>query len=89
MSKFKIGDQVEVVNYGSLAWRRQKMVGDEVIPLPETEWYDPSPDLVGERGIVTKVTNTQGVDKYSLTGTTKSAWYYNDQLKLIVRPKYK
>jgi hypothetical protein len=79
MTKYKVGDQVRVVNYGSWIWewRAQRM-----------EWVDISPELVGQTGVVVDAHKTQEIDQYKLKGPNKVAWYHNDQLELIYRPEY-
>ena len=45
---------------------------------------DNSAFLVGKEGIISEVTNTQGLWKYSIKGIPeKAAWYNEDQLQLI------
>lgn len=80
----KIGDQVEIVKYGSLIWSglelTLKKIGDGV--------YDMQPELVGQRGIITGAHLTQGKPTYALAGPSKVAWYDDEQLKLIYSPQY-
>ena len=87
MAKYKVGDQVEIINYGHKMWRNEKMVDGEIIQLKETEWFDMFPEKVGLVGIIIEAHETQNRDMYSLYGI--GAWYYNDNLKLIHRPEYK
>lgn len=80
-TKYKIGDQVRVVNYGHRFW---KYVGDnKTVPV------DIRPEYIGETGIITSAEKSQDIDKYSISGTSKSSPFYNDQLELIYRPEYK
>lgn len=74
MSKFQVGDQVKVVNYGSLVW-----------PYNEPP-YDIHPELVGEVGIIATVDG----NSYAIDGIPgKHAWYDDGQLELVVRPEYR
>ena len=68
---FIVGEQVEIINYGSMIWDG---TGDV------SKWIDISPELLGEIGIVYEVVITQGRCKYALKGPSKSAWYFEDQL---------
>jgi hypothetical protein len=82
MTKFRVGDQVEIVNYGAPYWDWTK--GKEPVVI------DLMPYLIGEVGIIAKAQTTQGQDKYSIEGIKgMTAWYDNGQLKLIIRPNYK
>lgn len=46
-------------------------------------WIDMSPGLVGQEGVICKVTNTQGRLKYAVDGISgKYAWYDDKQLEL-------
>jgi hypothetical protein len=91
MTKFKVGDQVKIVNYGHLYWT-QEVEDTPYYHRPEGGgcWYDMSPGLVGKVGIIVEAHKTQGIDNYSIKGEpSKKAWYHNDQLELIHRPEYK
>jgi hypothetical protein len=92
MSKFKVGDKVKVVNYGSIYWTRK---GEPVpssfvllkgsLEISPYLWYDMQPELVGKQGIITAVGSSG--DEYSLSGIEgKIAWYENQQLELQVNP---
>ena len=90
--KYKTGDKVKVINYGSLFWESkdtlQLPTGFPSFPVyKEDENFrcvDIAPELVGKRGIIEKVTMTQGVPQYSLTGIKgKCSWYNEDQLKRL------
>jgi|WetSurSiteA1Bulk_404760.scaffolds.fasta_scaffold16732_4 hypothetical protein len=86
-AKFKVGDEVRIIKYGSLIWSYEKEMykkyktGDEDPGKPI--WYDINPELVGQKGIVTKVNKTQGEYFYILKGPVKCAWYNEDQLKAV------
>ena len=84
--KFKLGDKVKIVNYGAIVWT-SKRLSKSVIPdsykfLEENDTvfvYDTNPDLVGQEGIVEKVSGNQ----YALQGPYIHAWYNEEQLELI------
>lgn len=89
MTKFRIGDQVKIINYGNRGWRYEKIDDNgKLIQLDEPEVFDLNPQLIGQTGIVVKAKKTQNIDDYALFGPEKSAWYHNSQLELIYRPKY-
>jgi hypothetical protein len=84
-SKFKVGDKVTIIKYGSRYWSYEridtafKILYDNV---PEGyKVYDINPELVGQTGIVDKVIDQQGSWKYALTGPHKYAWYDEQQLE--------
>jgi len=82
MTEFKVGDQVEIVNYGGLIYEK----GDD----GALHARDLLPYIIGQRGIIVKAKTTQNIDNYSIDGIpSKTAWYQNDQLELVHRPKYK
>lgn len=75
---FNIGDKVEVVNYGSMAY---------VIACSGVDgyWYDYMPWLIGKTGVVYSVKECQGCWIYGVDGIPeKCAWYDEEQLKLII-----
>jgi len=72
-SKFKPGDKVKIINYGSVIWMNED--GKFV-------FYDMTPELVRQTAIVNKVDLNQGKYKYSLIGPNKTAWYNENQLEL-------
>lgn len=89
-AKFKTGDKVRVIKYGSCWWCSKK--GEQNISnkwpiIFEDEdfiFYDPMSELVGKEGIVEKATETQGKIQYVLQGIEgKSAWYSEKQLELV------
>lgn len=83
---FKIGDQVQVIRYGHLYWSYEEAPGKQIGVDPESKVkiYDMSPELVGQKGIVTEVIKTQGKYQYSLSGLSKSSWYNEKQLKAVL-----
>lgn len=85
---YKIGDQVEIVNYGHLLISTEPIKEYKLYKKLKYYYYDTSPELVGKKGIIIESHKTQGEDTYSLKGISKVAWYSNNQLKLIHRPKY-
>lgn len=81
LTKFKVGDEVEVVR------------GKWWIHEGKIKWVDE--DRIGSTGIVTNAHQTQGIDHYSLDPLIAKgfqpfayAWYHNDDLKLKYRPEY-
>ena len=86
-NKFEIGDKVKVVNYGHRMWSykgTETKVNWPIISEDENIiWNDMQSEIVGKYGVVDKVTETQGITKYSLDGIPqKSAWYNEEQLEL-------
>ena len=94
MTKFKLGDKVKVIKYGSLLWYNKlewklmlenKLTTSDkpnnILGEDDNFWFcDMQPNLVGQIGIVSKVDNNQ----YALEGiSTKSAWYFGQQLELL------
>ncbi len=87
--KYGIGDKVRIVNYGSLFWEN-KNTSDPKLSFPivhEDEnmiWKDMLPELVGQQGIVSKVTETQGIYNYTIEGIKgKYAWYQEGQMEMV------
>lgn len=85
--KFKVGDKVRIVNYGSTMWIGKKEKQPTHWPVIEEQEniiiYDTDSELIGQTGIVTKTQITQGQDRYELHGPNKVAWYFNNQLELV------
>jgi hypothetical protein len=84
--KFKVGDTVEIIGYGSLAWIPKSEVTSIGVfkVIQETETYfvvDASPNEVGEKGIVREITTSQGKIEYALSKKGKQAWFNQEQLK--------
>lgn len=88
MSKFKTGDHVKIVKYGALFWEN-KMVEQPknnfpiISETPNICLKDMMPELVGQKAIVEKSTETQGKISYALRGVSKYAWYDEEQLELL------
>ena len=63
------------------------MVGD-LVQTPPDKYHDDRP----HRAIIIKAHKTQGIDQYEVFFPDgyggKSAWYWNDELKLLHRPEY-
>lgn len=94
MTKFKLGDRVKIVNYGSLAIVPQlpeyqtlldnsKIIGryDKKSVLVDT-----NPQWLGETGTIEKCTITQGIEQYSIIPDKEgvaTAWFTTKQLELI------
>lgn len=75
--EYKIGDRVEIINYGSMYWAWE---GKEKIQK------DLNPELVGMKAVVTACSESQpGFEKYALDvdGHHKVAWFGLKQLKRI------
>jgi len=87
-NKFVIGDKVKVVGYGHLFWLAKDSEMKTNFPIIHKEgdiiWHDMNSGVVGKKGVVDKVTETQGQIKYSIKGIPeKSAWYNEEQLKMV------
>lgn len=65
---------MRIVNYGHRVLLRKGL---------EVDWFDLSPELIGKEGVVSEVSEMQGVSVYALTGLSKTAWYLENQLELI------
>ena len=73
--KFKIGDMVMVINYGSIFW---KFDGGKTFEM------DSCPNLIGKVGIIVEATKTQNINQYSIEGIPeKYAWYNEEQLEMV------
>ena len=87
-SKFKVGDEVTIIKYGSRYWSYDPIdVSFKVLFHNKEEGYkvyDMSPDLVGKKGIIDQVIDQQGKWKYALNGTNKYAWYDEKQLEKVL-----
>lgn len=84
--EFEIGDSVKVVKYGSLMWTSRN--SNYKLPCPIVSitnhliFYDRSPDLVGQNGIIREISHTGQSVKYALEGVRgKTAWYDKEQLE--------
>ena len=80
-TKFLLGDQVKVVNYGH--WR---------IDYDENKGWskvDTSKGIIGKVGIISEVSLIQDIAYYAIEGISgKHAWYQDNQLELVYRPSY-
>lgn len=92
--KFKAGDQVRVVGYGSTYWEGKKV--HPVSKFKRKPYYedddfryiDMQPELVGKTGVVDKVSLVQGKYTYAVDGIPeKHAWYDEGQLKAVKQKK--
>ena len=86
-SKFKVGDEVTIIKYGSRYWSYDPIdVSFKVIFHNKEEGYkvyDINPELVGQKGIVDGISFTHEKPKYSLQGPNKTAWYDEQQLEKV------
>lgn len=97
-SVIRLGDFVEIVNYGSMYWMNKIQVDPAVIDAMKQKFpviaeddaflhLDIAPKLVGKRGIITRCSVTNGEESYALEilaeGNFKKAWYYKGQLKKV------
>lgn len=82
--KFKIGDNVRIVNYGHPIWSWGEMKCFKLIEKSKNGmfWYDICPELVGKKAVVDGLSETQGKHSYFLAGVNKHAWYSDNQLEL-------
>ena len=94
MSKFKIGDQVKIVNYGGLGcisrriYEEHKSAYSPIVLKDDgvnTIVIDTCRDVIGATGVISKVED----GNYAIEGPSKHAWYDDGQLELVYRPKYK
>jgi hypothetical protein len=88
-AKFKVGDEVVIVKYGHHFWSYEPVPGCNFPVLYDNKEegykvYDMSPELVGQKGIIDQVTNTQGMWKYAINGPNKHAWYDEKQLEKVL-----
>ena len=79
MSKFKVGDEVEVIR------------GTWWISGGEIKWFNE--DTIGSTGIIVETDTIQEIDEYAIEpiikkGNLRHAWFNNNDLKLIHRPEY-
>ena len=88
--KFKVGDKVQIVKYGSLyyASTSEKVCLAQGLPViferDGFKAFDMRPELVGKVGTVDGHIETQGMHKYSVAGIPgKHAWYSEGQLEKV------
>lgn len=84
--KYKIGDNVTIINYGHLVWQNKKMYQSDssfrtIRENEDIRWIDMSPELVGKSGVINDVNNSQGNYKYSVKDV--GAWFNEEQLQFI------
>jgi len=82
--KYKEGDRVRIIKYGHLMHGPKAMFPGMKVIVEEggNAIFDMSPALVGQIGVVVKVSIPQpGLIQYSLAGPNKTAWYNEDQLE--------
>jgi 23S rRNA-/tRNA-specific pseudouridylate synthase len=94
-SKFKTGDKVRIVGYGSIMWVTKsyrepplKTSGPfdlDTILYQDNDFMvvDTRRNLVGQEGVVEKSQITQGKISYAIQGPSIYAWYDEKQLELI------
>lgn len=91
--ELNIGDTIEIVNYGHPMWVTKGGHEYEIFKdhprLSESEKtiiIDMHPEYIGQKGIIKeKSKNQNGGYEYSINGTSKSAWWNEDQLKLVTQ----
>lgn len=100
-AKFKVGDQVKVVNYGHECWLLNDPFNNEMVSENPTRYifmsksgngayYDDRPEIIGKIGIVSEVRECQEYWHYAIEGIPeKHSWYDEEQLELVYRPEYK
>lgn len=82
----EVGNKVKIINYGHLIYITAEEYKIDSFPLIKTypsgiEVRDMSPELVGQEGVVSEVSNDG--DQYMLSGPKKAGWYNEEQLELI------
>jgi len=79
--EYKIGDHVEVINYGSLYYS-PTTTSFKFLGMYEGLYvYDPIPHVLGKQGIIDTVSNNG--NSYGIAGINEHSWYNKQQLKLI------
>ena len=88
-AKFKKGDVVEIVGYGSIIWVNKSSQMAEFFDTlkaydenEKTYYFDIDPEIVGKTGVVDSVSLNENYSspQYSLSGVSKVAWYNEEQL---------
>lgn len=74
-SRFKKGDEVEIVNYGELIW-----YGSTCIRCGNGELIESKKNLIGSIGVVTEVVRGNGRYQYKLKGVTGRVLFDEEQL---------
>jgi hypothetical protein len=80
----KVGDTVEVINYGHSVYLNKELVIFHPILSERGDFFevDINPEVVGKHGVITKISSS---NKYSLDGIPqKSSWYNRNQLKQLL-----
>ena len=94
-SRYGVGDQVRIINYGHLICAHRKVLEfeaqqvkkkvEDIYSIYREEggivWYDMCPELVGKVGTIIRAKGSYGID--GLPG--KTYWYHNNQLQLVKR----
>jgi uncharacterized protein YcfL len=92
MNKYKIGDKVKIVKYGSLIWINRTASTEMEIykdkedlskEHPTIKTIDEHPELIEQEGIIDSFQFVQNKYEYSLKDPWKHAWYDENQLELI------
>ncbi len=74
--KYKIGDKVKVINYGSLLWQRNSVGNISILDI--------RPGVIGKEGVICKADLTQGKPTYAIDGIPeKHSWYDEEQLEMV------
>lgn len=87
--EFKVGDKVEIINYGTLFGVHVDLLYRfRSITLYETQgdivYIDMDTGLIGQQGVVMQSEDTpEGVKRYAIAGPSKYAWFFEDQMRLI------
>lgn len=84
--KFKIGEEVEIVNYGHLIWVNKKDYPEKNYPIiwedEQIKQIDIQPELVGIKAVICNVINSQNNPRYSIDiDGKKISWFGENQLK--------
>ena len=79
MTKFKVGDEVEVIR------------GTWWITDGKLKWFNEN--TIGSIGVITEAEVVQDIDHYAIEpivkkGDLRHAWFTNNDLKLKYRPEY-
>lgn len=86
--KYKIGDRVRVVNYGSLLMTNEEWHKTTLAPIVLKDgnivWLDIAPELVGKEGTVKEASSQTGLHKYAIEGIPgKTSWYTEGQMEKV------
>lgn len=92
-TKFQKGDSVRIVKYGSLLMESKTIdfkrpQSNVVHENKKYRWVDVNPELLGQKGIVSEVSTSQGKTSYAIEGIKgKYAWYDEQQLEAVKTKK--